>query len=72
MSERWFSQSVQPVEADLVEHRVQASVNSYAVKYMGADKSQIDSMQGDGCGMTQQSDAVAESHTLRPVLPIQE
>lgn len=39
---------------------------------MGADKSQIDSMQGDGYRMTQQSDAVAEAHTLWQVLPIQE
>lgn len=35
--------------------------NSYAVKYMGADKSQIESTQGEDYKMTQQSDAVAEA-----------
>lgn len=69
---RWFSRGVQPVEADLAEYRAQAAVNSYVVKCIGADKSQIDSMQGDGYRMTQQSDVVAEAHTLRPVLSIQE
>ena len=57
---RWFSRGVQPVEADLAEYRAQAAVNSYVVKCIGADKSQ----QGDGYRMTQQSDAVAEAHTL--------
>ena len=65
---RWFSRGVQPVEADLAEYRAQAAVNSYVVKCIGADKSQ----QGDGYRMTQQSDAVAEAHTLWQVLPIQE
>ena len=41
---RWFSRGVQPVEADLAEYRAQAAVNSYVVKCMGVDKSQIDSM----------------------------
>ena len=48
------------VEADLAEYRAQAAVNSYVVKCIGADKSQIDSMQGDGYRMTQQSDVVAK------------
>ena len=38
---RWFSRGVQPVEADLAERRAQAAANSYAVKCMGSDKSQI-------------------------------
>ena len=69
---RWSHEVFQPVEADLAEYWAQAAVNSYVVKCMGADKSQIDSMQGDGYRMMQQSDAVAEAHILWPVLPIQE
>lgn len=58
---RWFSQGVQPVEADLVEHWAQAAANSCAVKYMGADKSQIGSMRGDGYKMMRPSDALTEA-----------
>lgn len=46
-----------PVAGNLIG----AATNSYAVKYMGADKSQIESTQGEDYKMTQQSDAVAEA-----------
>lgn len=46
-----------PVAGNLIG----AATNSYAVKYMGADKSQIESTQGEDYKMTQQSDAVVEA-----------
>ena len=45
-----------PVAGNLIG----AATNSYAVKYMGADKSQIESTQGEDYKMTQQNAALVE------------